>query len=122
MSGYTVRALRPFLPAKDFAQSKRFYADLGFSIRPLDEGLAEVSLGASAFLLQDYFVEEWASNAMTHMLVEDLGAWWARIDAADLAARYRVEPPRAPKRESWGLDVAYVFDPAGVLWHVAAEP
>jgi uncharacterized glyoxalase superfamily protein PhnB len=40
----------------------------------------------------------------------------------DLASRYGVQNPREPKWESWGLNVAYVFDPAGVLWHIAEIP
>src|SRR5205085_8935275 len=55
----TLRMLRPFVPAKDFARCKQFYADLGFRVRPLGEGLAEMHLGPHAFLLQDYYVKEW---------------------------------------------------------------
>jgi uncharacterized glyoxalase superfamily protein PhnB len=40
----------------------------------------------------------------------------------DIASRYGVKSPRAPKLQSWGLNVAYLFDPAGVLWHIAALP
>jgi uncharacterized glyoxalase superfamily protein PhnB len=35
---------------------------------------------------------------------------------------YGVEAPRAPKLESWGLNVAYVFDPSGVRWRFAERP
>ena len=115
----TVKALRPFVPARSFEISKQFYADLGFKAEPLGEGLAEMHLGRHSFLLQDYYVEDWAANCMMHMLVDDVEGWWAHIASLDLASRYGVEPPRAPRRESWGLDVAYVFDPSGVLWHFA---
>ena len=27
--------------------------------------------------------------------------------------------PKAPAMQPWGLRVAYVFDPSGVLWHIA---
>jgi catechol 2,3-dioxygenase-like lactoylglutathione lyase family enzyme len=118
----TVKALRPFVPAKNFDTSKRFYADLGFRIEPLGDGLAEVHLGSHSFLLQDFYVEQWAGNFMMHMLVDELEGWWAHIAALDLAARYDVENPRPPKLESWGLNVAYVFDPSGVLWHIAELP
>ncbi|HZP76973.1 MAG TPA: glyoxalase, partial [Pseudolabrys sp.] len=111
--GNSVIALRPFVPAKNFPVSKRFYADLGFRAEPLGASLVEMHLGSYSFLLQDYFVQAWAENFMLHMLVSDLDRWWPHIAALDLAARYGVQPPRAPKRESWGLDVAYVFDPAG---------
>jgi uncharacterized glyoxalase superfamily protein PhnB len=59
---------------------------------------------------------------MMHMMVDDLDAWWEHLSSLDIVSRYGVRSPRAPKLESWGLNVAYLFDPAGVLWHVAAEP
>jgi hypothetical protein len=118
----SVRAMRPFVPAKDFALSRRFYGDLGFAVDDLGDKLAELRLGPHSFLLQDYYVEQWAENFMMHMLVEDLATWWGHVKALDLAGRYGVPPPQEPKRESWGLDVAYVIDPSGVLWHMASVP
>lgn len=118
----TVRAMRPFVPSKDFAASKRFYSDLGFGMQPLGPALAEMKLGRHSFLLQDYFVEAWAGNFMMHLLVDDLSVWWEFIATLDLAKRYGVKAPRAPKRENWGLDVAYLTDPSGVLWHIAQMP
>jgi uncharacterized glyoxalase superfamily protein PhnB len=119
MRSDSVKALRPFFPARDFELSKRFYADLGFQEKALGEQVAEMRLGAHAFLLQDYYVPDWAGNFVMHMLVEGLDDWWAHIASLDLAARYGVEAPRPPKLEPWGLRVAYVFDPSGVLWHFA---
>ena len=117
-----IQALRPFVPAKDFARCKQFYADLGFRVELLGEGLAEMHFGPHSFLLQDYYVPEWAGNFVMHALVEGLDDWWAHISSLGLAARYGVEAPRAPKLESWDLVVAYVFDPSGVLWHFAQRP
>jgi uncharacterized glyoxalase superfamily protein PhnB len=114
-------AMRPFLPAKDFEVSKRFYADLGFEISLLGDKLAHVGFGGFAFLLQDYFVKEWADNVMMHMLVNNLDEWWTSISALSLESRYDVRAPAPPKLEPWGLRVAYVFDPSGVLWHFAEE-
>jgi catechol 2,3-dioxygenase-like lactoylglutathione lyase family enzyme len=118
----SIKALRPFVPAKDFEKSKRFYADLGFKVEPLGPDLAAVSFGAHSFLLQNYFVGQWAENFMMHMLVSDLRPWWKHIAALDLAARYAVPDPKPPRLESWGLNVAYVIDPSGVLWHFAERP
>ena len=118
----TVRAIRPFVPAKDFETSKRFYADIGFHVEPLGDELAAVHLGPHSFLLQNYYVEDWAGNFMMHMMVNDLDAWWEHLTALNLASRYGVKSPRAPKLESWGLNVTYLTDPAGVLWHIAAVP
>jgi catechol 2,3-dioxygenase-like lactoylglutathione lyase family enzyme len=118
----TVQKMRPFVPAKDFEASKRFYADLGFTVTPRDEGVADAALGPYGFLLQNYYVPEWAGNFMMHLLVSDLAAWWERIAALDLPARYGVPEPKPPRLESWGLNVAYVIDPSGVLWHIAELP
>jgi hypothetical protein len=118
----TVKALRPFVPAKDFALSKQFYADIGFRVEPLGDSIAAMHIGSHSFLLQDYYVEVWANNFVMHMFVDDLDGWWEHLTALNLASRYGVKSPRAPKLESWGLTVAYMFDPAGVLWHIAAVP
>jgi uncharacterized glyoxalase superfamily protein PhnB len=118
----SVKALRPFVPAKDFEISKRFYADLGFRVEPLGDSIAAMHLGSHSFLLQDYYVEVWANNFVMHMMVDDVDAWWEHLTSLNIVSRYGVRSPRAPKLESWGLNVAYLFDPAGVLWHIAAEP
>jgi uncharacterized glyoxalase superfamily protein PhnB len=72
--------------------------------------------------LQDDCVEQWAENFMMHVLVDDLEAWWSHVDALDLSSHFSVAAPRAPKLQAWGLNVAYVFDPSGVLWHFAEIP
>jgi uncharacterized glyoxalase superfamily protein PhnB len=56
---------------------------------------------------------------MMQLMVDDLDAWWTHIEALDLPGRFGVTAPRAPEMQPWGLRVAYVFDPAGVLWHIA---
>jgi hypothetical protein len=114
-----IRAFRPFLPAKDFEKSLRFYKAIGFEAYLLGETLAELRLGPHAFLLQGYYVKEWAENMMMHVLVEDVDTWWRHIDSLALARQFDVSPPAPPKIEPWGLTVAYVFDPSGVLWHFA---
>jgi uncharacterized glyoxalase superfamily protein PhnB len=73
-------------------------------------------------LLQNYYVKEWANNFVMHMFVDDLDAWWEHLSSLNVASRYDVRSPRAPKLQSWGLNVAFMFDPAGVLWHIAASP
>jgi hypothetical protein len=115
----TITAFRPFLPAKDYTTSLRFYETVGFEVYPLGETLAELSLGKYAFLLQGHYVKEWAENMVMHVLVEDVQAWWRHIASLDLAGKFGVAAPSAPRPEPWGLVVAYVFDPSGVLWHFA---
>jgi hypothetical protein len=115
----TVKSIRPVVPAKDFETSRWFYEELGFRAEVLTDGLIEMRLGAYSFILQDYWVEQWANNFVFHMHVSDLNVWWDRIVSLRLAERYGVRT-KAPNRESWGT-VLGIVDPSGVLWRIA-EP
>ena len=110
--------VRPFLPAKDFEVSKAFYEALGFE-KVLDGDVAIFEVGSSGFILQQYYQQQWAQNCMMQLMVDDLDAWWAHIQALDLPGRFGVQAPRPPAMQPWGLRIAYVVDPSGVLWHVA---
>jgi len=109
---------RPFLPAKDFELSKRFYEALGFE-KLLDTSVAIFRMGRGEFLLQNYYQKDWAENFMMQLMVDDLDEWWQHIESLELPARFGVAPPKAPALQPWGLRIAYVTDPSGVLWHVA---
>jgi hypothetical protein len=100
-----IRAFRPFLPAKEFETSLRFYKAIGFEAHSLGETLAELSLGTHAFLLQGNYVKEWAENTVMHVLVKDVDAWWRHIDSLALARQFDVLPAAPPKVEPWGLTV-----------------
>ena len=117
-----VVALRPFVPAANLETSLRFYAELGFATSRISDTLASLQLGPFGFLLQQFEAKGFAANFMMQLLVNDLDGWWQRIASLELAAKYDVKPPRAPEQQPWGLTVAYVFDPAGVLWHVVQKP
>lgn len=109
---------RPFVPAKDFIVSKQFYEALGFT-KLLDADVAIFGIGATSFVLQNGSHPGLADNFMMQLMVDDLEAWWRRIEQLDLPARFKVPTPRAPALQPWGLRVAYVIDPSGVLWHIA---
>lgn len=110
--------IRPFIPAKDFELSKHFYEALGFE-KVLDSEVAIFNAGSGGFILQRYFQEDWANNFMMQLMVDDLDLWWRHIEVLDLTNRFNVPPPKAPAVQPWGLRVAYVVDPSGVLWHIA---
>ncbi|MGH6880921.1 hypothetical protein [Hypericibacter sp.] len=120
--GPSALALRTFLPAKDFAASRRFYLELGFVIGFETEQLALLQLGDHSFLLQNFHVEEWAANCMMQLTLADLDGWWNGLDRDGLVARHGVRPPVAPRLQAWRLKVAFLFDPSGVLWHVTQAP
>lgn len=109
---------RPFVPAKDFELSKRFYRALGFELL-LDGEVAIFGVGVSSFVLQNYYNKDWAENFMMQLMVDDLDAWWTHLAGLDLPRHFSVPPPRPPETQPWGLRIVYVVDPSGVLWHVA---
>lgn len=111
--------VRPFLPTKDFDLSKRFYEALGFE-KVLDGEVAIFNAGSGGFILQRHYVKEWAENCVMQVMVDDLDSWWAHIESLNLTTTFGVAwPPRPPAIQPWGLRVAYLADPCGVLWHVA---
>jgi catechol 2,3-dioxygenase-like lactoylglutathione lyase family enzyme len=119
VSNLKVSDLRPFIPAKDFALSKRFYSSLGWDTRDVADGLALVRLADEQhFYIQDYYVREIAENCMLHVTVADAQAWH-RHAAAVLAkhpfADARVQPP---KLQPYGALVVFLHDPSGVLLHL----
>jgi hypothetical protein len=105
------------VPARDFEVSKRFYIELGFQPRPLTDRLVEMQLGVFSFILQDYYVREWADNFAVHVTVSDVGLWWDHIVSLHLPARYGVKI-LAPEPQGWAV-AAGVTDPSGVLWRFA---
>lgn len=109
---------RPFLPARDYELSKRFYEALGFE-KVLDGEVAIFNAGSGGFIVQRGYEKEWAENTMMQLMVDDLDAWWAHIAALDLPGNFGVQPPKPPAMQPWGLRTVYVYDPSGVLWHVA---
>lgn len=110
--------IRAMVPAKDFALSQRFYADLGFACEFARDGLAGFRLGDSAFLLQDFFVAEHAANVVMVLNLPDLDAFWQGLQRRGLVERYglRAEPPQ---RRPWGRLDMTLTDPSGVLWRIA---
>lgn len=110
--------VRPFLPTRDFEKSRQFYESLGFE-KVLDDEVAIFKAGSGGFLLQRHYQADWAANCMMQLMVDDLDAWWSRIESLQLPESFGVPTPKAPALQPWGLRVAYLVDPAGVLWHVA---
>jgi hypothetical protein len=109
---------RPFVPAKDFEHSKRFYLRIGFELL-LDGEVAIFGVGQTSFILQNYFNKGWAENFMMQLMVDDVDAWWAHLNSLDLNKDFTTTSLRPPEVQPWGLRVSYLVDPTGVLWHVA---
>ena len=92
MSDLSVTEIKAFVPAKDFALSKRFYTDLGFVQRSEGGGVAYFCVENCAFLLQDFYEEKLAENLAMHLLVPDVAAFPDHI-YCDGAAQSEVVVP-----------------------------
>ena len=109
--------IKAFVPAKEFALSKRFYQDMGFVMASEGGGVAYFHHQKVSFLLQDFYVKEFADNLMMHMLVEDVEAWRSKMQNADIANKYQVRIG-AIEQQPWGMRDFVMTDPSGVLWRI----
>ncbi len=118
--------LKAHLPAKDFEVAKQFYQEIGFTLCWSNAGLALLHYGPHgvhgepAFLLQDFYVKEFAENLQMHLLVKDVDAWWQQIQAKQIPRKYGVEMG-PPENRDWGMRDFTLVDPSGVLWRVAED-
>jgi catechol 2,3-dioxygenase-like lactoylglutathione lyase family enzyme len=112
--------LKAFVPAKNFERSKRFYIDLGFRVASSEHGVAYLHAGDCSFLLQDFYEKALAENLMMHLLVADVDAWWAHVQAQGLSDRYDVTAS-APENRPWGMRDFTLHDPSGVLWRIGSN-
>ena len=116
--GLAVEDVRPFVPAIEFEVSKGFYEALGWTVAWTDgEGLALMEAGDHRFMLQNYYVREWAENSMLAIIVADANAWYQRVVRVLDDRPYGNARVAEPKVEPWGATVTYVWDPCGVLLH-----
>lgn len=110
--------LKAFVPAKDYALSKRFYQDVGFTLASDSGGVAYFRHGDASFLLQDFYAEGLASNLMMHLLVDDVDAWHRHLHDAGIAATYGVTIGPV-ELQPWRMRDFVLVDPSGVLWRIA---
>lgn len=109
-----IRGMRPYVPARDFELSKRFYAALGFAMTEGWGGTADFTLDGVGFRLQDYYVKDWADNFMFVIGVDDVGPWYRRALELVQGGAYTGMRVKAPEPVDGAL-VLHVFDPTGVL-------
>ncbi|MDB6062589.1 MAG: hypothetical protein JWM78_2692 [Verrucomicrobiaceae bacterium] len=119
MANLQITEVKPFIPAKDFAISKHFYESLGWVIKWSDANLALMENANQRFYLQNYYAKEWAENTMLHITVADAFSSYTRIKALLESGEFAPARVAEPKQESYGALVTYLWDPAGVLLHLA---
>lgn len=113
------RNLKPFVGAEDYETSRDFYLALGFKLNWDQGNLAELELSGNRFLLQDYYNRDWCNNMMLHMDVPDARAWHDRVIEVLSHRDFGAARTKEPAEESYGALVTHIWDPSGVLWHMA---
>lgn len=113
-----VRHLRTFIGSNDFELSSAFYEGMGFELEEVAEGLKLATRGTLSFYLQDYYQKDWCENSMVFMSVTDAGAWRRQIDRVLQDSKFSSVRVKGPEDEGYAL-VTFLWDPAGVLWHIA---
>lgn len=107
--------IKTFVPAKDYELSKRFYQDLGFSMNSDGDDLAYFCHNNCSFLLQNFYVKEYADNFMMHMLVKDVDEWWEHVKNTGVIEKYNVKASK-PEIRPWNMKDFILVDPSSVLW------
>lgn len=116
---YKVNCITPFVPAKDYELSLRFYSDLGFSKVVEIENATRLEINGYGFWLQNSYVEEWAGNFMLCLYVDDIQAWCSKIDALNIDKKYGNTAKVFSKPHAQdGVKMMQIADPSGVLWHI----
>jgi predicted lactoylglutathione lyase len=115
----TASDVRVFVPTKDFAVSKDFYQALGWKLNWQDDELAEMQISDHRFLLQNRYVKEWANNFMLHVSIDDAQGWYDLAASVIATGKYLDAKVNAPARQAYGALVTHLWDPTGVLLHLA---
>lgn len=116
-----VNDIKAFIPARDYSASLAFYQAIGFSTNWSSEAVSEMQIGDSRFLLQNYYVREFAENCMLSLHVPDLESWWQFLLSLNLTESCPGCAMEVPVLQPWGLKVLYLRDPSGVLWHITED-
>jgi catechol 2,3-dioxygenase-like lactoylglutathione lyase family enzyme len=113
---HKTKSIRPFIGAKNYTISRKFYQDLGFEESIISPDMCYFKTKEMGFYLQDAYVKDWIDNLMIFMEVDDVKRFWNELVALNLTAKYE-NVKLTPVRElAWGRE-CFVHDPSGILWH-----
>lgn len=118
MNNLTAIAIQPFIPAKCFSSSIKFYQALGFELVSEHSGIAVFRYQSYSFLLQDFYEPTHCENYMMHLHVSDLNAWYQHLLALELEHDFSCKLTEITT-QPWGMREFCLYDPSGVLWRVA---
>jgi catechol 2,3-dioxygenase-like lactoylglutathione lyase family enzyme len=109
-------SIRPFIGAKNFEISRKFYQDLGFQEAVLGYNFSYFHTEGIGFYLQDAYVKDWIDNSMIFMEVDNVERYYQELLALKLPSKYEDVRLVPIKTNDWGKE-CFLHDPAGILWH-----
>jgi catechol 2,3-dioxygenase-like lactoylglutathione lyase family enzyme len=113
---HSTKSIRPFIGARDYAQSRSFYRDLGFEEVVLSDTMCLFETGETGFYLQKAYVKDWIDNSMIFLEVDDAECYYKELLALDLPAKYPGVRLTPVQHNDWGSE-CFLHDPSGILWH-----
>ncbi|MDH3692463.1 MAG: hypothetical protein OEU36_23780 [Gammaproteobacteria bacterium] len=121
-----IKDFRPFIPCGKDGQemSINFYQDLAFKLlwRADNREVCEIDTGfGHRFILLDKYNKHFADNLMLHIWVDSVDDWYEYLKPKKLDRKYSGVKVTEPDVLPWGWRILYIWDPAGVLLHIA-EP
>jgi hypothetical protein len=113
---HKAKSIRPFIGAKNFELSRKFYADLGFEESIIAPNMSYFKTGGLGFYLQDDYVLDWIDNSLIFLVVDEVGRYWNELLALELTTKYKGVKLTAIRNYDWGRE-CFLHDPSGILWH-----
>lgn len=113
---HKAKSIRPFIGAKNFEMSRRFYRDLGFQENIISSNMSYFRTENIGFYLQAAYVRDWIDNTMLFLEVDDVERYWNELLALDLPAKFENVRLTPIQTMDWGRE-CFLHDPSGILWH-----
>ena len=114
---HPAKSIRPFIGAKNYQESIRFYEALGFEIQSLGPQMSVVRVNEKlSFYLQNAYVKDWVDNSMIFLEVEDVKHHWAAVKVLGLPDKFPGVRLSEIQFNDWGNEF-FLHDPSGILWH-----
>src|ERR1051325_408830 len=110
---HKVKSIRPFIGAKDYDLSQRFYRDLGFEELVLSPNISLFRTESIGFYLQNAYVQDWIDNSMIFVEVDDVDRYWNELLALDLTNKYAGVKLTPIRKYDWGRE-CFLHDPSGI--------
>jgi hypothetical protein len=82
-----IKSIRPFIGAKNFDISRKFYTDLGFTEHVISPQLSYFESQEIGFYLQDACVKDWVDNTMVFVEVGNVDDYWKKLVSLRLEAK-----------------------------------